>query len=147
MMHFTNRSLERKLTLRIYERNTSWRKRAYCWCTTPKMTESKEKEVQEEACLIEKGWLHHNEKLLVLPHFILSKSATMDAYTSCFSQDESTDKFFSSFHPVLHSGSSALSTWGPAAFQQLRADFQAHLCHASGWRSLLEHREMHSTSP
>lgn len=32
------------------------------------MAESNKEEVQEEACLIEKGWLHHNKKLLILPY-------------------------------------------------------------------------------
>lgn len=39
----------------MYEYNTLWRKRAYCWYTTHKTAESEEEEIQEESGLIEKG--------------------------------------------------------------------------------------------
>lgn len=135
MMHFTNRSLERKLTLKIYEHSTSWRKRAYCWCTTQKMAEPKEEEVQEEACFIEKVWLHHNEKTLILPHFALLKSATVDAYTSCFSRHERTDKFISSFQPVSCSGSRALARGDLRLFSRSELAFRLScVMHQAGAR-------------
>lgn len=70
-MHFTNRSLERKLILKIYECNASWWKRVYCWCTTQTMAESKEEKAHEEPCLTYKRCPHHSKKPLACSHFTL----------------------------------------------------------------------------
>lgn len=114
-MHFTNRSLERKLTLKIYECNASWWKRVYCWCTTQTMAESKEEKAHEEPCLTYKRCPHHSKKPLACSHFTL-----LICHCSFCSVDmkEMTKYLFPFFFTVwLNMGNLWLSTRSELAFR------------------------------